>query len=159
MARVMLCTAAESYGRDSESNMSPQTYVMPMFVRLTVADVDATRDWYHRVLGFDVVSDIPHTMAHLRGRRYQDLLIVKGEAASTPGQGVILSFDWKQDVDDLVTKVEASGGKVVDGPSDRPWGARELVVEDPNGYRLCFSQQRADKPLAEALSGETAGKQ
>jgi catechol 2,3-dioxygenase-like lactoylglutathione lyase family enzyme len=135
--------------------MSPQTYVMPMFVRLAVADVDATRDWYHQVLGFDVVSDIPHTMAHLRGRRYQDLLIVKGEASKAPGQGVILSFDWKQNVDDLVTKVKGAGGKVIDGPADRPWNARELVVEDPNGYRLSFSQQ----PFAEELSGETAVKQ
>ena len=92
----MLYTAAESDGRDSESNMSPQTYVMPMFVRLAVADVDATRDWYHEVLGFESVFDIPHTMAHLRGRRYQDLLIVKGEAQRSPGQGVTLSFDWKQ---------------------------------------------------------------
>ena len=154
----MLYTAAgESHGRYTESNMSPQTYVMPMFVRLAVTNVDATRDWYHQVLGFESVFEIPHTVAHMRGRRYQDLLIVKGEAQQPSGPGVTLSFDWKHSVDDLEARVRAAGGKVVDGPVDRPWNARELVVEDLNGYRLSFSHQIAHKALAEVLSGENAG--
>jgi catechol 2,3-dioxygenase-like lactoylglutathione lyase family enzyme len=138
--------------------MSPQSYEMPMYVRLAVSDVDATREWYHRVLGFESVFDIPHTMAHLRGRRYQDVLIVKGDPQSPAGQGVTVSFTWNKSVDDLVSRVRDTGGRVIDGPVDRPWNARELVVEDPNGYRLSFSQQIAHKELAEVMSGEVAGK-
>ena len=130
---------------------------MPMYVRLTAADVEATRAWYQAVLGFESVFDIPHTMAHLRGRRYQDVLIVKGEAPASAGQGVTLSFTWKSAVDELVAKVETAGGKIVDGPVDRPWNARELVVEDPNGYRLSFSQEIAHKHMEEVMSGEAAG--
>jgi predicted enzyme related to lactoylglutathione lyase len=138
--------------------MSPQSYLMPMFVRLTVADVEATKQWFHEALGFDSVFDIQHTMAHLRGRRYQDLLIVKGEQQSTPGQGITLSFTWFESVDQLAERVKAAGGCVIDGPVDRPWNARELVVEDPNGYRLSFSQQIENKELSEVMSGVTAGK-
>lgn len=149
----MLHTAVESGSLACESNMSPQTYLMPMFVRLAVADVDATKQWFHDVLSFESVFDIPHTMAHLRGRRYQDVLIVKGEPQTSPGQGVTLSFTWNSSVDDLVARVKSKGGKVLDGPVDRPWNARELVVEDPNGYRLSFSQRIAHKDLQEVMSG------
>jgi len=131
---------------------------MPMFVRLTVRDVDAARHWYHDVLGFESVFDIPGTMAHLRGRRYQDVLIVKGEAPKAAGHGIVLSFTWKTSVDDLVPKLQRFGGKVIDGPADRPWNARELVVEDPNGYRLCFSQPIAEKDLEEVMSDMKTGK-
>ena len=138
--------------------MSPQTYMMPMFVRLTVADVDASKLWFHQVLGFESVFDIPQTMAHLRGRRYQDVLIVKGEKHKAQGQGVTLSFTWHSSVDELVERVRTAGGKVLDGPVDRPWNARELVIEDPNGYRLSFSQSIPHKHLEEVLSGNKAEK-
>jgi predicted enzyme related to lactoylglutathione lyase len=138
--------------------MSSAFYPMPMFVRLTVRDVELAKHWYHEVLGFDTVFDIPGTMAHLRGRRYQDVLIVKGEAPKAAGQGVIVSFTWKSSVDDLLGKIRHFGGKVIDGPSDRPWNARELVVEDPNGYRLSFSRPIAEKELEEVMSGTQAGK-
>ncbi len=128
-----------------------------MFVRLAVTDVDASRDWYHRVLGFESVFEIPHTVAHMRGRRYQDVLLVKGPPESSAGLGVTLSFAWNESVDDLVLRVQSAGGKVIDGPTDRPWNARELVVEDLNGYRLSFSQPIADKELGEVLSGVSAG--
>ena len=105
------------------------------------------------MLGFESVFEIPQTVAHMRGRRYQDLLIVKGEAQQPSGQGVTLSFDWKHSVDELEARVRAAGGKVIDGPVDRPWNARELVVEDLNGYRLSFSHQIAHKAFAEVLSG------
>jgi predicted enzyme related to lactoylglutathione lyase len=124
-----------------------------MFVRLVVADVEATKRWFHDVLQFERVFDIPNTMVHLRGRRYQDVLVVKGEPSRTPGQGVVLSFTWNRDVDELVERVKAAGGKILDGPVDRPWNARELVIEEPNGYRMSFSQQIREKEMAEVLSG------
>jgi predicted enzyme related to lactoylglutathione lyase len=124
-----------------------------MFVRLAVADVEATKRWFHEALDFESVFDIPNTMAHLRGRRYQDVLIVKATSpVEAVGQGVTLSFTWHRDVDELVARVQKAGGKIVDGPVDRPWNARELVVEDPNGYRLSFSRQIADKGFEEVMS-------
>ena len=139
--------------------MSAQFYPIPMFVRLAVADVEATKQWFHEVLEFDSVFDIPHTMAHLRGRRYQDVLIVKGEVPPQAGQGVTLSFTWNTAVDEIVPRVKAAGGKIVDGPVDRPWNARELVVEDLNGYRMSFSRQIADREVQEVMSGIEAGRQ
>ncbi len=125
---------------------------MPMFIRLVVADVEASKRWFQAALGFESVFELPHTMAHLRGRRYQDVLLVKGEPQKAPGQGVTLSFTWNRNVDELVGSVQSAGGKVIDGPVDRPWNARELVIEDPNGYRMSFSQQIADKAFEEVMS-------
>ena len=130
-----------------------------MFVRLAVADVEATKRWFQDALGFESVFELPQTMAHLRGRRYQDVLIVKGELQPTPGQGVTLSFTWNRNLDELVARVHAAGGRIIDGPVDRPWNARELVIEDPNGYRLSFSQQIADKEFNEVVSGLGMNKQ
>ncbi|ABF39569.1 Glyoxalase/bleomycin resistance protein/dioxygenase [Candidatus Koribacter versatilis Ellin345] len=138
--------------------MSAEFYPMPMFVRLAVADVEASKQWFHTVLEFESVFDIPHSMAHLRGRRYQDVLIVKGEVPEQVGQGVTLSFSWKEPVDEIVPRLKAAGGKIVDGPVDRPWNARELVIEDPNGYRMSFSRQLANKEFGEVMSGVEADK-
>lgn len=33
----------------------------------------------------------------------------------------------------------AETGAVVEGPVDRPWNARDVVVHDPDGYRLVFT--------------------
>ncbi len=121
--------------------MSSRSYSMPMLVRLVVSDVEATRRWYQNVVGFETVFDIPGTMAHLRGSRYQDVVITKGERPEKPGEGVILSFTWAGGIDELAEKVRAGGGKILEGPVDRPWNARELVMEDPNGYRLSFSRK------------------
>jgi predicted enzyme related to lactoylglutathione lyase len=102
-----------------------------MFVRLAVADVEATKRWFHEALDFESVFDIPNTMAHVRGRRYQDVLIVKGEPQAIPGHGVTLSFTWHRDVDELVARVQKAGGKIVDGPVDRPSMARSTVHGTP----------------------------
>ncbi len=136
--------------------MSAQFYPMPMFVRLAVKDVEATKQWFHAVLEFESVFDIPHTMAHVRGRRYQDVLIVKGEVPEQAGRGVTISFTWKEAVDAIVPRVQANGGKVIDGPANKPWNARELVIEDPNGYRMSFSQHIANTAFAEVMSGTEA---
>lgn len=142
--------------------MAPQSSRMPMFVRLAVRDVEASKLWFQKALGFETVFDIPRTMAHLRGRRYQDVLIVKSDLQDdvAVGQGVTLSFTWTGSVDEIADRIRAAGGKVLDGPIDRPWNARELVVEDPNGYRFSFSRPIAGKELDEVSSGaRDAGKQ
>lgn len=36
--------------------------------------------------------------------------------------------------------IQRAGGQVLDGPTEQPWGARELLVADPDGYRLVLWQ-------------------
>jgi len=44
------------------------------------------------------------------------------------------------DVDALHAEFLRRGAKVVCAPEDTVYQMRELVVEDPDGYRLCFAQ-------------------
>ena len=38
------------------------------------------------------------------------------------------------DVDAVVDRAAAAGGSVVDAPTDQPWGLRQAIVRDPEGY-------------------------
>ena len=59
----------------------PEVYPMPMFPVLFVGDVVASVEWYTNMLGFASLFTLPApgggiAMAHLRWRRYADLLLV-----------------------------------------------------------------------------------
>jgi catechol 2,3-dioxygenase-like lactoylglutathione lyase family enzyme len=117
-------------------------YPMPMFINLEVADLDASAEWYQEALGFRVVFRTPE-LVHLRRERYQDVLLLpssEGESIS-PGEGVVIQF---QAGDTSVSKIASNAQRVVasnlDGPVEQPWNVRELTVQDPDGYRVRFSE-------------------
>ena len=125
-----------------------EIYPMPMFPTLSVADVRTSVEWYADTLGFALVFAMPGTdgetvLAHLRWRKYADLLLVpdaRGPQAARPkGLGVALSFlAGPTSVDDMFAGLAAKGVELTDGPVNRPWNTREIVVPDPDGYRLIF---------------------
>ena len=43
-------------------------------------------------------------------------------------------------VDELAAELGTRGGNILDGPEDRIYKQRELVVQDCNGLILCFAQ-------------------
>jgi len=149
-----------------------ETYPMPSFVTLVVSDIERSTDWYCNGLGFLEVFTMPGpggapSLVHLRWTRYGDLLLYPdrgGALAATPrGKGVGLNYA-AEDVDQLATRAREHGAQVVEGPVDRPWNARELVILDPDGYRLVFNQlQRQgagasfDDILAKASKGFERG--
>lgn len=49
-------------------------------------------------------------------------------------------FIWLTDVDSLFKTHTANGANIVDPISNKPWGARQYVIEDLNGYHLKFAQ-------------------
>ncbi|MBL8087693.1 MAG: VOC family protein [Chthonomonas sp.] len=42
------------------------------------------------------------------------------------------------DVDRYYEEVSARGARIVRPPMDNPYGLRDFVIEDPNGYRIVF---------------------
>jgi uncharacterized glyoxalase superfamily protein PhnB len=42
-------------------------------------------------------------------------------------------------VEELAARARTAGADVAEGPADKPWNARELTAEDPDGYRITFS--------------------
>jgi uncharacterized glyoxalase superfamily protein PhnB len=49
-------------------------------------------------------------------------------------------FIWLSDADELYRKHVANGAEIIESVSDRPWGARQYVIREINGYRLKFAQ-------------------
>ena len=49
-------------------------------------------------------------------------------------------FIWLSDADKLFKEHVANGADVIESISDRPWGARQYVIKDINGYHLKFAQ-------------------
>jgi catechol 2,3-dioxygenase-like lactoylglutathione lyase family enzyme len=44
------------------------------------------------------------------------------------------------DVDEFYKRLQKLGIKAVQPPRNWPWGRREFVIKDPDGYKLCFYQ-------------------
>jgi lactoylglutathione lyase len=120
------------------SNDEP--YLMPSHVRLLVSDADGARAFYE-ALGFSCVNR-DAVFVHMRWTRYADVfLVATPNGARLPGPrglGVILCF-YAGDVSlETIAARAAHRGAAVDGPREQPWFTRELVVTDPEGYRLAF---------------------
>jgi catechol 2,3-dioxygenase-like lactoylglutathione lyase family enzyme len=49
-------------------------------------------------------------------------------------------FIWVTDADQSFNFHVKNGAEVIETITDRPWGARQYVVRDPNGYNLKFAQ-------------------
>lgn len=123
-----------------------EIYPMPMFPTLSVTDLGASVEWYSDVLGFRTVFVLPGpdgepVLAHLRWRMHADLLLVPDGADSSDrkGLGVSLSFlVGDSSVDAMAERLVGRGVELDEGPVTRPWNTREIVVVDPDGYRLVF---------------------
>ena len=142
-------------------------YPMPMFPTLSVRDIDLSTSWYTDKAGFSLVFSMPGPggnvgLAHLRWRKYADLLLVQGTnsayATHAKGAGVTLSFLVETEtVDDMAARLAESGVELEEGPVERPWNTREIVVLDPDGYRLIFFEpidiSRTFEDVIESASG------
>jgi catechol 2,3-dioxygenase-like lactoylglutathione lyase family enzyme len=48
-------------------------------------------------------------------------------------------------IDALAAELRASGAEIIDGPEDRSYGQRELVVKDCNGLILCLGEDTSGR--------------
>ncbi len=124
-----------------------EIYPMPMFPTLAVRDVGASVGWYAEQVGFGTVFVMPGAdgepvLAHLRWRKYADVLLVPdagSDGEGVKGMGVSLSFLVRDlSVDAMAERLVGLGVELEEGPVTRPWNTREIVVMDPDGYRLVF---------------------
>jgi catechol 2,3-dioxygenase-like lactoylglutathione lyase family enzyme len=131
-------------------------YGMPVFLTLTVADIDRTVDWYTNGLDFISLFAIPGpdsrpALVHLRRWRYQDILVREGEP-SAGGEwtlGVMAAVDQ---LDEIAQRARAHGGGVVEGPADTPWNTRDVRVTDPDGYTVVYTARRPAEERDERFS-------
>jgi len=66
----------------------------------------------------------------------------QAEATAEPkGAGLYIHIAV-EDVDEVYKEVVAAGCKPSSEPRDWPWGTREFVLRDPDGYKLVFFQKK-----------------
>ncbi len=117
--------------------MTPQACAI-----LKTNDLVGTMVWYEAV-GFAVHGSFPDsepTWCEV-GR---DDLVLQFLGGDTPWEGqprltgcfYVHPGDVRAVYDEIKDDIECEWGV-----EERPWGAREVVVQDPNGYYITFSQQ------------------
>lgn len=111
------------------------------FVKLLVLDRDASAAFYER-LGFVRVG-ADATFIHLRWEERGDVMLVAAPTGvrveGKRGWGVLLSFTSQTELATIAERATALSAPN-EGPEVKPWHTRELVVTDPDGYRLNFVQ-------------------
>ena len=131
--------------------MTDERPPLASFPTLVVSELAHSTYWYRSALGFELVlemhDDEGHDLfAHLRWAGHADLLLV-GDDPDRPialprGLGVTLSFTlFDGSIDELAARAKSHGAEIVVAPVDRPWNAREVLILDPDGYRLLFTQR------------------
>lgn len=114
-------------------------------VAIVVADLDATRDFYVRILGMRQVSRPDFAFGGLWFQTGQTLVhaILEHEASGPAGEqfGDFTRISRTQhmafSVDNAIECAEmlkAAGVDIVAGPKGRPDGAAQTVIQDPDGY-------------------------
>lgn len=110
---------------------------------LGVSDSRAAEEFYCGKLGFELQfayrpfpdHDDPCHMGVKRDDAVMRLSSFSGDGV--PKTGVII---WTDDVDSLHEEFVAKGVPIDWGPSDQPWGYREIRVRDADDNKLTFAQ-------------------
>jgi uncharacterized glyoxalase superfamily protein PhnB len=117
--------------------------VMPA---LTVDDLQVSLAWYRDILGFHVSQEMKEgdnlVGASLKAGAVEILLIQDDFARGrdrNKGEGLRLYCTTAMDLDALAHDIAERGGVLDQLPTEQPWGARDLAVTDPDGFRISIS--------------------
>ena len=113
---------------------------------LTVGDLNASLAWYRDVLGFAVEQTWDE------GGKVVGVSLRAGDVSFWIGQD-----DWKKgrnrkkgegfrmfcmakgSVDEVAKRIQAKGGRLDQGPTDQPWGVRDISLTDPDGFKITIA--------------------
>ncbi len=115
---------------------------------LAVRDVVKSVDYYRDMLGFhiDFVHGDPPVHARVCADPFYSTPTVHIrfeplEPGVAPSPSVYLWVHVGTGLDRLFEVYRDRGVKIVSEPKDRPWGLRQFVVEDCDGYLISFSAE------------------
>mgnify|MGYP001179762059 FL=1 len=120
----------------SRPTSSPKQFIQGAPV-LHVEDVQATAEYYHKVLGF--TWDFGDENYSVVWRDNSAIDFTKGDRNSS---GVDL-FQWVEDVDVVYKEMTEKGASMVVEIGDREYGIRDFKVIDPNGVGVIFGEDIA----------------
>jgi catechol 2,3-dioxygenase-like lactoylglutathione lyase family enzyme len=101
---------------------------------------DASREFYERVLGLEVVMDQGWVLTFAAPEN-PSLQITLMERDATAGINPDVSIEV-DDVDRVYAAAERMGYEIVHPLTDEPWGVRRFFVREPNGRVLNILSHR-----------------
>jgi catechol 2,3-dioxygenase-like lactoylglutathione lyase family enzyme len=122
------------------------TRAAPFFL---VDDVFATAEFYRDVLGFSFNRFFGDPPGFTIVQRDDVRILLRQVRPSRspvarPNRTVMDeaydAYIWVSNVDALASELRARNADIIEGPIDRIYEMRELIVRDPNGYVLAFGQ-------------------
>ena len=115
---------------------------------LNVNNVPDSLVYYIEKLGFtldfawaEIEGNVP-TFAQLKRGKFPLMLCQQGQGS--PGTWIYVDLPSLEILADLHREYQASGAKIAEPPTDKPWGMREMLIQDPDGHIL-----RIGSPLPE----------
>ncbi len=118
-------------------------YQMPLFVKLKVTDIEASKNWYKEVLNFNSIFDFndPNgdiSMIHLRGKKYQDLMLLKATQVNSSDSVNINLFS--EDINTIYQSAIEHNTKIIHEPTIQPWNAKEVIIQDIDGHIFTITE-------------------
>lgn len=110
-----------------------------------VKDTAKTAEFY-RQLGFTILEETKEKVATQLGDFYIDFhneneVFFKGEAGIEPkGLGIWIYINVDS-ADETYKVLIEKGLKTSSEPKDWPWGNREFVIRDPDGYKIVLYEE------------------
>ena len=113
---------------------------------LVVPDVAQAAETYERVFGFRRLRYFDGNDEYVPlGRGHAQVHLIHGRATNPNHRGSAHAADvfvWVDELDSLVDAARAAGLAVTRGPErydSSPLATTEVVIEDPDGYWICFA--------------------
>lgn len=111
---------------------------------LNVSNFRASMNYYTKKLGFKKVWEWGRPADFGCVVRDGITVFFCHSGQGKPGMWLYVTV---RDVDALHRELRKRGAKIVCAPTDRPWGMRECLVEDPDGHTIRFGQSRVPEDL------------
>ncbi len=115
--------------------VSVRTFNAPNWADLSTPDVDASIEFYRDLLGWEFRTEVTgmgdYHVASVGGREVCGMMRHPSEMEGAPAMWTV--FFHVEDIDEMVEKTGAAGGRVLEPPFEIPNGARVSVVADPSG--------------------------
>ncbi len=116
----------------------------------TVGDLEISLAFYRDVLGFGVEEIWKDDQGTVMGVSLKagDASFMIGQddwkkgRDRKKGEGFRIYCETKQSVDDLAKRIEAKGGRLDHGPTDEPWGVRDISLTDPDGFKITIARPK-----------------
>ncbi|MEX0881138.1 MAG: VOC family protein [Thermoanaerobaculia bacterium] len=109
-------------------------------------DLEKSLAWYRDVLGFAVEEtwkDAGRVVGvSLRAGEVSFMIAQddwKKGRDRKKGEGFRIFCMTTKNVDDLAKRIEANGGRLDQGPTDEPWGVRDISLTDPDGFKITIA--------------------